>query len=318
MEQKRPLIILTGPTAVGKTALSVLLAKKINGEIISADSIQVYRYMEIGSARVTPEEMDGVPHFLVDTLMPDEEFHVYRFQKMAKSYMEEIYGRNHIPMLVGGTGFYIQSVLYDIDFSDKEDTDDFRDSLEALAKENGSGYLHELLKQVDLVSAQQIHPNNQKRVIRALEYYRQNKTPISAHNAAERKKESPYAFHYFVLTDDRKALYDRIDKRVDAMMEQGLLDEVKRLRQMGYGRDLVSMQGIGYKQLFAYLDGETTLENAVEQIKLDTRHFAKRQLTWFRRERNTEWIDISKFNYEKEKILQYILEKLDYDRTQCG
>lgn len=313
---KKPLIILTGPTAVGKTALSILIAQEIGAEIISADSIQVYKYMNIGSAKVTQEEMNGVPHFLVNELEPDAEFNVYRFQKMAKTYINEIYSRGHIPMLVGGTGFYIQSVLYDIAFSDSADTDDYRQQLETLAKEKGNLFLHEMLRQTDPVSAAAIHPNNRKRVIRALEYYRQNGTPISAHNAQERQKTSPYQFHYFVLTDDRQALYDRINRRVDLMMEAGLLDEVKQLRSMGYGRNLVSMQGIGYKELFAHLDGEMTLQEAVALIKQETRHFAKRQLTWFRREKAVDWVDISKFSYDKEQILHYMLERLQQEKTK--
>lgn len=306
MSKKKPLIILTGPTASGKTGLSIELAKKIGGEIISADSIQVYKYMDIGSAKVTKEEMNGVPHFLIDALDPKEEFNVYVFQKMAKAAMTEIYNRGHIPMIVGGTGFYIQSVLYDIDFTEENAENEYRRELEQVAAKKGNLYLHNMLRQVDPASADAIHFNNVKRVIRALEYYKQTGEPISKHNEQEREKTSPYAYHYFVLNDQRAVLYERINKRVDDMVAAGLVAEVSRLREMGYNRNLVSMQGIGYKEIYAYLEGETTLEAAIDLIKLETRHFAKRQLTWFRREKDVDWVDLPKYNYEKEEILAYM------------
>ena len=232
MEQtnKRPLVILTGPTAVGKTAASIGLAKAIGGEIISADSMQVYKEMDIGSAKIRPEEMDGVPHHLVDVLDPSEDFNVVLFQQMAKEAMEGIYQRGHIPIVVGGTGFYIQALLYDIDFTENNADTAYREELEALAKTQGAEYLHEMLEKVDPESAEQIHFHNIKRVIRALEYYQQTGQKISEHNEAEREKESAYNSAYFLLTDDRKILYDRIDKRVDLMMQEGLLEEVNALR----------------------------------------------------------------------------------------
>jgi tRNA dimethylallyltransferase len=307
---KQPLVILTGPTAVGKTKLSVELAKRIGGEIISADSMQVYRGMDIGSAKVTREEMQGIPHYLIDAFNPDEEFHVVKFQEYAKNYIREITGRGHIPILVGGTGFYIQAVLYDIDFTENGGDMAYRHELEQLVQEQGSEYLHELLRQVDPESAEAIHANNSKRVIRALEYYHETGEKISAHNEEERQKESPYAFAYFVLNDRREKVYANIDRRVDQMMEQGLIDEVKTLKAQGCTRSMVSMQGLGYKEILDYLDGVLPLEEAVRILKRDTRHFAKRQLTWFRRERDVTWVEKEQFQYENKAILNYMEEVL--------
>ncbi len=311
---KKPLIILAGPTAVGKTDLSIKLAKKIGGSIISADSMQVYKYMDIGSAKVMPEEMQGIPHYLIDELMPEEEFNIVVFQNLAKKYMEEIYASGRIPILAGGTGFYIQSVLYDIDFSKEDASDAIRKELEAFAAKEGSFALHQKLREVDEASAEAIHPNNVKRVIRALEFYKQNGYPISQHNAEEKQKESPYNFAYFVLNDERSNLYARIDKRVDIMLEKGLLDEVKRLKEMGYHRKMVSMQGLGYKEILAYLDGEISLDEAIYILKRDTRHFAKRQLTWFRREEDVIWVNKDQFAYEEDKILDSMLAELKQRR----
>ena len=252
----KPLVILAGPTAVGKTALSIKLAKKINGAVISADSMQVYKHMDIGSAKVMPEEMKGIPHYLIDVLEPSEEFNIVRFQQMAKE------------------------------------------------------ALHEKLKEIDPVSYETIHENNIKRVIRALEFYHQNHTPISAHNEKEHQKTSPYRFAYFVLTDEREKLYRRIDQRVDLMMEQGLLTEVKTLYDMGCRKDMVSMQGLGYKEILDYLDGSCSLEEAVYVIKRETRHFAKRQLTWFRREKDVIWLDKSEFNDREDQMLQKMTDVL--------
>lgn len=310
-EKKKPLIILTGPTAVGKTALSVKLAKVINGSIISADSMQVYRGMDIGSAKVTKEEMGGIKHYLIDVLEPDEEFHVVRFQQMAKEAMAEIYQEGKIPILTGGTGFYIQSVLYDIDFTSQQEDIAYRERLEQLAKEQGNEALHAMLQEVDPVSAEKIHANNVKRVIRALEFYEKTGMPISEHNEKEAAKESPYTFCYFVLNDDRQRLYDRIELRIDQMLEQGLVDEVRKLKEKGYHKEMVSMQGLGYKEILAWLDGEISYEEAVYILKRDTRHFAKRQLTWFRREKDVIWVDKDKFNYDDDRILSFMTAKID-------
>lgn len=304
---KKPLIVLTGPTAVGKTSLSIALAKAVNGEIISADSMQVYQKMDIGSAKIRPEEMDGVKHYLVDVLDPKEDFHIVKFQQMAKTAMEKIYAKGKIPILVGGTGFYIQAVTKDIDFTQARQEDSYRKDLELLAEEKGSEYLHEMLKKVDPKSAEVIHAHNVKRVIRALEFYHQNRTPISVHNEEQKQNESPYALAYFVLNMPRELLYQRIDLRVDQMLEEGLLEEVKALQKEGCHRGMVSMQGLGYKEILAYLEGEYPLEEAVRILKRDTRHFAKRQLTWFRRESEVVWVDKDRFNYEEDQILGYML-----------
>ena len=307
---KKPLVILTGPTAAGKTKLSIALAKAVGGEIISADSMQVYRHMDIGSAKIRPEEMEGVPHHLIDILDPEEEFNVVRFQSLAREAVEEIYGRNRIPIVTGGTGFYIQALLYDIDFTDNEDHTGIREELEAIGAREGAETLYGMLREVDPKAAEQIHANNQKRVIRALEYYRLTGQRISEHNEVQKHKESPYRAAYFVLSDEREHLYERIDARVDAMMEEGLLEEVRRLRAMGCSRGMVSMQGLGYKELLAYLDGEISLPDAVRILKRDTRHFAKRQLTWFRRERDVIWVNQPDFAYRQERMLCYLLEVL--------
>lgn len=308
--EKKPLIVLTGPTAVGKTALSIQLARRIGGEIISADSMQVYRHMDIGTAKIRREEMDGVPHHLIDILEPTEDFNVVRFQALARAAAEDIYSRGKIPIVAGGTGFYIQALLNDIDFTQIDENTQFREEMERLAAEQGAEVLHERLRAVDPESAEAIHANNVKRVIRALEYYQQTGQKISEHNEAEREKESAYNSAYFVLTDDRKILYDRIDKRVDLMMEEGLLEEVNALRLRGLKRESVAMQGLGYKELFGYFEGEYPLEEAVRIIKRDTRHFAKRQLTWFRRERDVIWLDKSEIGREDEQLIQQMLTVL--------
>ena len=307
---KKPLIILTGPTAVGKTELSIRLAKMVNGAVISADSMQVYKYMDIGSAKITPDQMQGVKHYLINEFYPEEEFNVVRFQQYAKKYMQEIYENNQIPIIAGGTGFYIQAVLYDIDFSSQDADGKYRKQLEQLAEAQGALKLHQMLSQLDPAAAKAIHPNNKKRMIRALEFYRLTGRRISEHNERERRKQSPYQSAYFVLNDERSRLYDRIDQRVDEMIKDGLIEEVRKLKEMGYTRNLVSMQGLGYKELFPYFDNECTLEEAVSVIKRDTRHFAKRQLTWFRREKDVIWVNKDMFSYDNDKILSYMSDIL--------
>lgn len=306
---KKPLVILTGPTAVGKSALSIGLAKALGGEILSADSMQIYRGMDIGTAKITREQMQGVPHYLIDELDPWEEFSVVDFQQRCKVYMEKIYQKDKIPIIVGGTGFYIQSVLYDIDFTKQEGDCSYRREMEAYAKLHGCLALHQKLARVDAASAKAIHPNNTKRVIRALEYYHQTGEKISQHNSSQRQKESPYSFLYYVLSLPRPVLYDRINQRVDLMREQGLVKEVERLRQAGCTRSMVSMQGLGYKEILAALDGEMTMEDAFEKIKQETRHFAKRQFTWFRRERDVTWLEKERFSDER-VLLAYCQEEI--------
>ncbi len=309
-EEKKPLIILAGPTAVGKTELSIRLAKAVNGAVISADSMQVYRGMDIGSAKIRPDQMQGVPHYLVDILDPSEEFNVVRFKELAMQAMEEIGASGQIPILVGGTGFYIQAVLYDIDFTEQDEDPALREKYERIASEKGARYLHEKLAEVDPDSAEAIHENNVRRTIRALEFYEKSKIPISAHNAQERQKESPYNFCYFVLNDERERIYQKIDERVDRMLEDGLTDEVRALKENGCHTGMISMQGLGYKEILAWQNGQIPYEEAVRTLKRNTRHFAKRQLTWFKRERDVVWIDKPDYDYDDDKILDHMFAVL--------
>ena len=311
MYKKKPLLILTGPTAAGKTDLSIGLAKALNGEIISADSMQVYRHMDIGTAKIKKEQMQGIPHYLIDELEPWEEFNVAVFQARCKKYIEEIHAKGKLPILAGGTGFYIQSVLYDVDFEETEADEAYRRELMAFAKEQGNKALHEMLAKVDKASALAIHPNNVKRVIRALEYYKQTGKKISEHNEEQQKKTAEYDFRYYVLSLPREILYKRINQRVDVMREEGLVEEVKKLLAMGCSKEMVSMQGLGYKEIVAALEGEDTLEAAFEKIKQETRHFAKRQFTWFKRERDVTWIYKEQFQSEEE-LLSYCIN--DWNR----
>lgn len=308
---KKPLIVIGGPTACGKTGFSIQLAKKIGGEIISADSMQVYRYMDIGTAKVTLEEADGVPHYLIDEFDPDEEYNVMIFQQKAKAYMEEIWAKGKVPILVGGTGFYINALLYDNDFTETENDTTYREECYKLAQEQGPEVLFERLKEVDPAYAEIMHANNVKRVIRALEYHYLTGQKFSEHNAEQKEKESPYDAAVIILNMDREKLYERIELRIDLMMEQGLLEEVKGLLEKGYAPDLVSMQGIGYKEFVPYFNGECTLEEAVIQLKTNTRRFAKRQLTWFRRQIDGLWVDLGNATGEKamEDVLSYLKQQ---------
>ena len=308
---KRNLVIISGPTSVGKTSLSVKLAKEINGSIVSADSMQVYRSMDIGSAKITKEEMQDVKHYLIDVLEPEEEFNITVFKQFATNDIEMIYKDGKLPIIAGGTGFYIQALLYDIDFDDDaSENTEYRKELMALIKEKGNDFVHNMLKEVDIKSANAIHPNDTKRVIRALEFFKLTGEKISEHNEIQRQNESPYNFVYFVINEDRELLYKNIDKRVDLMIENGLVDEVKKLKERGLTKDNVSMKGLGYKEILAYLDGEISLDEAIYIIKRDTRHFAKRQITWFKRERNVTWINKEDFDFDDNRILEYMKEQL--------
>ncbi|MCR5515948.1 MAG: tRNA (adenosine(37)-N6)-dimethylallyltransferase MiaA [Lachnospira sp.] len=307
-KDKQPLIIISGPTAVGKTSSSIKLAKAINGSIISADSMQVYKGMDIGTAKITKEEMEGVKHYLIDCLDPKDEFNVMVFKEMALKAIEEIRHEGKIPIVVGGTGFYVQALLYDVEFTKTEDDNsEYRNSLYEYADKFGNEALHDRLKEVDPDSAATIHANNVKRVSRALEYFHQTGELFSKHNETQKQRTSPFNYVYFVLNDDRDALYERIDKRVDKMFLDGLVGEVEKLAKMGYTKDLVSMQGIGYKEILDYLDGKYSLEEAKEIIKRDTRRFAKRQLTWFRREKDCLWLDIGKLDYDFSRIIDFMM-----------
>lgn len=302
----KDLIVLTGPTAVGKTSLSIALAKAVGGEIISADSMQVYKYMNIGTAKITEEEKCGIPHFLIDELEPDEEFNVTIFKNKVMGYIKDIKSRGKVPIIVGGTGFYIQSVIYDINFNEYGDDSEVRKKYELMAETIGKSELHKKLALVDREYADSVSYNNVKKVVRALTFFEMTGEKLSEHNKRERERSSPFDFAYFVLTMDRKKLYERIDKRVDLMFDMGLVEEVKALMAKGYDKSLVSMQGIGYKEVIDYLNGKTSLEECIDIIKRDTRHFAKRQLTWFKREKVVTYIDKDEFDAE-DKCLKEML-----------
>lgn len=307
---KKPIIIITGPTAVGKTDISIQLAKEIQGEIISADSVQVYKGLNIGSAKISIEEMQGIQHYLVDEIEPEEDFNVYRFKCCAKEYVKKIHEKGKIPIVAGGTGFYIQSLLYDVDFSFENLNPNIRKELEELALKEGSDVLYNLLSTVDPESAREIHPNNIKRVIRAIEYFKQTGQKISEHNKIQKENVSPYNFVYFVLNMNRKLLYERINQRVDKMISSGLREEVSMLRQRGLKTEMVSMQGIGYKEMMECMDGKIDFENAIDNIKKNSRHFAKRQITWFKREKDVEWLNYEEFDFNQDEILKEMLRIL--------
>lgn len=308
--KENTLIVIGGPTASGKSDIAVELARKIGGEVVSADSMQIYKYMDIGSAKITLEEMMGIPHHMIDVADPTEEYHVARYAMEAKECILDIQKRGKIPILCGGTGFYIQAVVRDIDFSDSGADESYRRELASYAMEFGQEALHKQLQDIDPVSASAIHPNNLKRVIRALEYYHQTGETISEHNLKESQRTSPFDLHFFVITCDRQTLYDRIDRRVDFMMEMGLLDEVMYLKAMGLHRDMVSMQGLGYKEMLDYLDGRYSLEEAIRILKRDSRHYAKRQITWFKREKDAVWIRREDFDNKTMRIVEHLKDAL--------
>lgn len=309
MTMKKPLIIIAGPTASGKSELAVMLAKRINGCIISADSMQVYRGMDIGTAKITPDEMQGIEHYLIDVMNPTDDFNIVTFQALANAAIGQIYDKACIPIICGGTGFYIDSVLYNTEFDAEDDSSEYRNKLTMLARNHGNVSLHNMLSEVDEESARKLHPNDLRRVIRALEYYKKTGKKISEHNDNEMKKESEYNFAYFVLTDDREAIYERIDNRVDKMIDNGLVREVDDLKGNGLSMDNVSMHGLGYKEILSYLNGEISLEEAIYILKRDTRHFAKRQLTWYKREKDVIWIDRRDYARNSEMI--------DYMESVC-
>lgn len=289
-------IVIMGPTASGKTKLSIELAKDINGEIVSADSMQIYKFMDIGTAKADEEEKQGIRHYLIDEVTPDEEFSVARFKELAIKYIDEIIKDGKIPIISGGTGLYIDSLIYNIEFGDTICDWELRESLKREASEMGNEYLHNKLKEIDPEAAKKIHMNNVKRVIRAIEVYTYTQKTITSHQEDSKKKPSKYNFIVFGLTMDREKLYERINQRVDLMMEKGLVDEVNKLIEMGYDKSTIAMQGIGYKEILSYLRGEITLDEAVYVLKRDTRHYAKRQLTWFNRMKNVTWINMDQFN----------------------
>ena len=303
-----PLIIISGPTAVGKSNIAVRLASGIGGEIISADSIQVYRTLDIGSAKVTKEEMGGIKHHLIDILDPDEEYNVALFQKMGREAIEEIYGRGRIPIVTGGTGFYIQALVRDVRFDEQAENTDRRIQLLKEAEGKEELYLFHKLEEMDPLTASSIEPFNRKRIARAIEFFESTGRSLKEHNDEEASRELLYPAVYIVLTDDRVRLYQRIDERVDRMIERGLEGEVRRLYDAGIPVTATSVQGIGYKELYEYFEGRCSLDEAVSRIKINSRHFAKRQLTWFRREKDVFYIHIGKLGYDEEKIVNKIKE----------
>lgn len=306
---KKDLFILAGPTAVGKTEISIELAKMLKGEIISADSMQIYKYMDIGSAKIKEDEKQGVPHYLLDFVDPHEEFSVAEFKEKATEIINEVHSRNKLPMIVGGTGFYIDSLIFNYDFANTNKDEDYREYLKNLALEKGNEYVHNLLKDIDMESYNKLYPNDLKRVIRALEVYKLTRKTLSQYNSEQDIYDIPYNVHYFVLTMDRAKLYEKINKRVDIMMDEGLVDEVIKLKQMGCTDTMQSMKGIGYKEILYYLDNKITLEEAVEMIKKGSRNYAKRQLTWFRKDKRVIWIDKDKYKSNHE-ICKEIVSQL--------
>ena len=305
---KIPLIILTGPTAVGKTDLSIKLSKSLNAEIISADSMQIYKYMDIGSAKITKEEMDNVVHHMIDEVTPDVPFSVSEFQTRSEKYINDIHERRKRVLVTGGTGLYLNSLIYNMDFAKSNANNEIREKLEKELEENGIDYMHEKLRSLDEDAANRIHKNNTKRVIRAIEVC------LSGNKMNDFSKDLRYNEKYkpiiIVLNRDREVLYQRINKRVDIMLENGLLDEVKKLLEMGYTKDMISMQGIGYKEMIKYLDGEYTYDEAVEIIKRDSRRYAKRQITWFKRYQDAKWFDLDEYQ-NKEKLEEDIINHIE-------
>ncbi|KGM95383.1 tRNA delta(2)-isopentenylpyrophosphate transferase [Clostridium novyi A str. 4552] len=297
---KQDLFILAGPTAVGKTDISIKLAQKLNGEIISADSMQIYKHMDIGSAKITEAEKQGVPHHLIDFVSPFDEFSVAEFKEKSKCAIDDITCRGKLPMVVGGTGFYIDSLIFNYDFANTYKDEEYREYLKELAYTHGKEYVHELLKDIDEKSYKKLYPNDLKRVIRALEVFKLTGKTISEFNKEQDIFDIPYNVYYFVLNMDRSKLYERINKRVDIMMEKGLIEEVKSLQNMGCTPDMQSMKGIGYKEILYYLDGKLSLDEAVELIKKGSRHYAKRQLTWFRKDERVIWIDKDQYKNDIE------------------
>ncbi|MDN5276787.1 MAG: tRNA dimethylallyltransferase [Clostridiales bacterium] len=312
--EKKPLVVIVGPTAVGKTKLSIELAKALNGEIVSADSMQIYRYMDIGTAKPTAEERQGIPHHMMDIIDPAQEFSVAEYQRLATQAIDDIHRRNKIPIVVGGTGLYIKSLLYPMNFTDASYDPEFRRELQRQAETTGKEYLHKKLQAVDPKTAARLHPNDVRRVIRALEVYHLTGKPMSEYNQELEKMDYKYNVAMIGLTMDRAKLYERINQRVDEMIEKGLLDEVKRLLDRGYTRDMISMQGLGYKELIDYFQGKVSLEEAIYILKRETRRYAKRQLTWFRAQKDIVWVNVDQFESHEalvKRCLAYIKEKLN-------
>ena len=306
---KDKILVLAGPTAVGKTELSIRLAKALNGEIVSTDSMQIYKGMDIGSAKITEEEMQGVKHHMLDVVEPDKAFSVADYKDMAEKAIKDILSRGKLPILTGGTGLYINALTCNMNFTESEKDDEYRDELSKLMDEEGPEYVHNMLKEIDLISYETIHPNNRKRVIRALEVYKLTGKPFSSYNAGDDLYKSKYDVHYYVLNMDRAKLYERINKRVEIMYEKGLLDECIKLKKLGYTSSMQSMQGIGYKEVLLYLDGLITLEESMDMVKQGSRNYAKRQLTWFRKDPRA--VFLNKDEMSDDEILDKIVNDIN-------
>lgn len=307
MASKIPLLLLVGPTGVGKTSLSIDLAEKLNGEIISADSMQIYKFMNIGTDKILEDEMKGIPHYLINIIEPDEDFTVADFKINATECIENIYALNKLPMVVGGTGLYINSLVYDLSFTRVPPNDDFRNKYEELANKYGNNYIYEELEKIDLPSAKRINVNDRKRIVRALEIYYETGKPMSSNYKNFRKYNENYNIVMVGLTMKREELYSRINNRVEEMIKNGLIDELKALLDMGYTRELNSLQGLGYKEVIGYLNNEMNLDETIDLIKRNTRKFAKRQLTWFRRDNRINWVDLNNYD-SKDEIEIYITD----------
>lgn len=306
---KEKLVIITGPTAVGKTELSIEVAKRFNGEIISSDSMQIYKYMDIGTAKVSKDDMKGINHHLIDFLDPATEFSVYDYKEMASQVISELNDENKLPIIAGGTGLYINSLVYDLNFSPIAPNKVLREKYDRIFVEEGSVGLYERLIKIDSESAGNIDPNNHQRLMRALEVTESSGIPFSKYNKDFRKESDKYDMAYYCLNMDRDKLYDRINKRVDIMFEKGLLDEVKYLIDRGYNKDMLSMKAIGYKEIIAYLEGNMSLDKAIDNIKQGSRNYAKRQLTWFRRDNRIKWVNIDLFK-DRNEMINFVLDDI--------
>lgn len=310
----KDLVIIAGPTAIGKTSISIKLAKKLNGEIISADSMQIYKHMDIGSAKITKDEMQGIPHYLIDIIDPKYNYSAAQYKRDAEECINDINLRGKVPMIVGGTGLYINSLIYNYSFTEAVKDEEYRKELVNLAEQKGKEFVHGLLQNSDIESYKRLFPNDLKRVIRALEVYKLTGKTISEFNNNENLYDIPYNIHYFVLTMDRNILYERINDRVDIMLKNGLLEEVIKLKEMGYTSDMQSMKGIGYKEILDYLDVKISFDKAIEMIKQGSRNYAKRQLTWFRKDNRVNWID-KEFFKDEEEIVEYIRREINLKKN---
>lgn len=315
MESVDKIICIVGPTASGKTGLAIELAKRINAEIISADSMQIYKGLDVGTAKVTKEEAQGIPHHMINICNMDEKFSVADFKKMCYECIEDIKSRGKNVIIAGGTGLYVNAVVYDMDFSSEDDDTSYREKLEKIAKEKGKEYLYNMLAEKDIETAKTIHVNNVKRVIRALEIAHKNEYLKSEHMQKEKerieKNKFPYDFEVFCIEQERQYLYNRINLRVDMMVNDGIVDEARKVYEAKLPKESTCMQAIGYKEFFPYFEGKITLEEAIENLKKETRHYAKRQMTWFNNKLDTIKLDGSK---SKNELVDEIIKCVEKDK----